>query len=140
MLETIKLLEVNTSRIFFDINCRNIFECLLKEIKDFPGGSDGKASTYNAGDLGSISESGRFPGEGNGNPLQYSCLENPMDRGPWCRLPSMGLQRVGHNWAISLHFKEIKAKISKWHLNTKYWWRCGEKRTLIYCWWECKLI
>ena len=49
--------------------------------KDFPGGSDGKASAYNAGDLGSISGSGRSPGEGNGNPLQYSCLENPMDGG-----------------------------------------------------------
>ena len=52
--------------------------------EDFPGGSDGKASVYNAGDLGSIPGSGRFPGEGNGNPLQYSCLENPMDRGAWC--------------------------------------------------------
>ena len=49
--------------------------------KDFPGGSDGKASAYNAGDLGSIPGSGRSPGEGNGNPLQYSCLENPMDGG-----------------------------------------------------------
>ena len=48
---------------------------------DFPGGSDGKASAYNAGDLGSIPGLGRSPGEGNGNPLQYSCLENPMDRG-----------------------------------------------------------
>ena len=48
---------------------------------DFPGGSDGKASAYNAGDLGSIPGSGRFPGEGYGNPLQYSCLENPMDGG-----------------------------------------------------------
>ena len=47
----------------------------------FPGGSDGKESTNNAGDLGSIPELGRSPGEGNGNPLQYSCLENPMDRG-----------------------------------------------------------
>ena len=46
---------------------------------DFPGGSDGKASAYNAGDPGSISGSGRFNVEGNGNPLQYSCLENPMD-------------------------------------------------------------
>ena len=46
---------------------------------DFPGGSDGKASAYNAGDLGSIPGSGRSPGEGNGNPLQHSCLENPMD-------------------------------------------------------------
>ena len=44
---------------------------------DFPGGSDGKASAFNAGDLGSIPELGRSPGEGNGNPLQYSCLENP---------------------------------------------------------------
>ena len=51
--------------------------------KDFPGGSDGKASAYNAGDLGSIPGSGRSPGEGNGNPLQYSCLENPMDGGAW---------------------------------------------------------
>ena len=48
---------------------------------DFPGGSDGKASVYNAGDLGSISGLGRSPGEGNGNPLQDYCLANPMDRG-----------------------------------------------------------
>ena len=48
-----------------------------------PGGSDSKASVYNAGDLGSIPRSGRSPGEGNGNPLQYNCLENPMDRGAW---------------------------------------------------------
>ena len=45
----------------------------------FPGSSDNKAFAYNAGDLGSIPGSGRSPGEGNGNPLQYSCLENPMD-------------------------------------------------------------
>ena len=50
---------------------------------DFPGGSDGKASGYNVGDLGSIPGSGRSPGEANGNPLQYSCLENPMDGGGW---------------------------------------------------------
>ena len=49
----------------------------------FPGGSDGKDSAWNEGDLGSIPGSGRSPGEGNGNPLQYSCLENPMDRGAW---------------------------------------------------------
>ena len=48
---------------------------------DFPGGSDGKASDYNTGDLDSVPGSGRSPGEGNGNPLQYSCLENPKDRG-----------------------------------------------------------
>ena len=50
---------------------------------DFPGGSDGKASAYNEGGLGLIPGSGRSPGEGNGNPLQYSCLENPMDGGTW---------------------------------------------------------
>ena len=48
---------------------------------DFPGGSDGKASVYNVGDLGSIPGLGRSLGEGNGNPLQYYSLENPMDRG-----------------------------------------------------------
>ena len=57
------------------------------KIKDrmgnFPGGSDGKASTLNEGDLGSIPGSRRCPGEGNGNPLQYSCLGIPMDRGAW---------------------------------------------------------
>ena len=51
--------------------------------RDFPGGSHGKASVYNAGDLGSIPDLGRSPGEGNGNPTQYYCLENPMDRGAW---------------------------------------------------------
>ena len=49
----------------------------------FPGGSDGKESAYDAGDLGSICGSGRASGEGHGNPLQYSCLENSMDRGAW---------------------------------------------------------
>ena len=47
------------------------------------GGSEGKPSACNAGDLDSIPGSGRSPGEGNGNPLQYSCLENPMDGGAW---------------------------------------------------------
>ena len=50
---------------------------------DFPGGSNGKASTYNAGDLGLIPGSGRSCGVGNSNLLQYFCLENPMDRGTW---------------------------------------------------------
>ena len=49
----------------------------------FPSGSDGKASAYNAGDLGLIPGLGISPGEGNGNPLQYFYLENPMDRGAW---------------------------------------------------------
>ena len=64
---------------------------------DFPGGSDSKASVYNVRDLGSIPGLERVPGEGNGNPLQYSCLENHINGGAWCRLLSMGLQRVGHD-------------------------------------------
>ena len=59
----------------------------------FPGGSDGKESACNAGDPGSIPGLGRSPGEGNGNPLQYSCLENPTDRGAW-RATVQGLTRV----------------------------------------------
>ena len=65
-------------------------------LKGFPGGSGGKASARNAGDLGSILGSGRSPGEGNGNPLQYSCLENPMDRGAW-QATVHGAAGVGHN-------------------------------------------
>ena len=60
---------------------------LIKQLKGFsggiPGGSDNKESACNAGDLASIPGSGRSPGGGHGNPLWYSCLENPMDRGSW---------------------------------------------------------
>ena len=62
---------------------KSIGAIFLIAFAQFPGGSDGKASAYNAGDLGLIPGSGRCPGEGNGNPLQYYCLENPMDRGVW---------------------------------------------------------
>ena len=58
-----------------------LYVCFL--LLDFPGGSDSKASAYNVGDPGSIPGLGRSPGEGNGNPLQYSSLENPMDREAW---------------------------------------------------------
>ena len=50
---------------------------------DFPGGSDSKTSVYDAGDPGSIPELGRSPGGGHDNPLQYSCLETPVNRGAW---------------------------------------------------------
>ena len=73
------------------ISLSSVFsENLLRTIKDyiffwlgFPGGSEYKASACNAGDLGLIPGWGRSPGEGNGNPLQYSCLENPMDGEAW---------------------------------------------------------
>ena len=60
---------------------QNIFLCSTGFSEGFHGGSDGKESTCDTGDPGSIPEVGRCPGEGNGNPLQYPCLENPMDRG-----------------------------------------------------------
>jgi len=63
---------------------------------DFPGGSDGKQSACKVEDPSLIPGLGRSPGEGNGNPLQYSCLENSMDRGPE-GLQSMGSQRVGYD-------------------------------------------
>ena len=91
---------------------------------DFPCGSDGKVSAYNAGDLGSIPGSGRSPGEGNGNPLQYSCLENPMDRGDWWVIKSR--TRLS-DFTFTLHFcdtvqeaviktipKKKKCKKAKW--------------------------
>ena len=56
---------------------------ILIVVLSFPGGSEVKASASNVGDLGSIPGLGRSPGEGNGNPLQYSCLENPMDGEAW---------------------------------------------------------
>ena len=76
------------------------------------GKIEGKSSLYNAGDLGSISGLGRFPGEGNGNPLQYSCLENPMDGGVCCRLLSMGSQRFRHDWATSFSLKFFKIQLN----------------------------
>ena len=62
----------------------------------FPGGSESKESACNAGDPGSIPELGIYPGEGNGKPLQYSCLENSMDRGPR-QATVHRVTRVGHN-------------------------------------------
>ena len=71
----------------------------------FPGGAEVKAFACNVGDLGSIPGLGRSPGEGNGNPLQYSCLENPMDGGAWWATVH-GSQRVGHDWATSLSLSD----------------------------------
>jgi len=68
------------------IHCSNVSVSaseFLGRNTGFSGGSDGKASAYNEGNLGLIPGLGRSPGEGNGNPLQYSCLENSMDKGAW---------------------------------------------------------
>ena len=74
-----------------------IYISLQNHQLSFPGGSVGKESAYNVGDLVSIPGLGRSPGEGNGNPLQYSCLENSMDREAWWAVQSMGSQRVRHD-------------------------------------------
>ena len=82
--------------------------------------SVGKASTCNEGDLGSIPGSGRSPGEGNGNPLQYSCLENPMDRGTW-QATFHGIARVGHDLALFFFLYTMPAYevVSIWELLTR---------------------
>ena len=66
----------------------------------------------NTGDLGSIPGSGRSPGEGNGNPLQYSCLGNPMDRGIW-HAAAHGSQRVGHDLVTNHYHHHLLPKTSK---------------------------
>ena len=75
--------------------------------KGFLGGSDGKESSYNARDPGSIPESGRSPGEGNGNPLQYSWLESSRDRGVW-GLQFTGSHKVGHDQVTNTHRRQRK--------------------------------
>ena len=96
----------------------------------FPDGTSGKEPTcqcrLDIRDAGSIPGSGRSPGEGNGNPLQYSCLENLMDRGVW-RATVHGSRRVGHVWSdlahmnticiyhSSIHYSNILYDIISWH-------------------------
>ena len=74
----------NLNILKFSVHLLNVgLENFEHHFASVPGGSDGKASACNVGDLGLIPGSGRSPGEGNGNPLQHSCLENPMDGGAW---------------------------------------------------------
>ena len=87
---------------------------LLRSSFGFPGGSEVKASACSAGDLGSIPASGRFPWEGNGNPLQYSCLENPMDGGAWWAT----VHRVSKSRTPLSDFTFIVSKIH--NLSTKH--------------------
>ena len=101
----------------------------------FPGGSEVKVSACNAGDLGSIPGSGGSPGEGNGNPLQYSCLENPMDGGAWWAT----VHGVAKSWTqlsdftFTFHFSidlelllntfilNLIAKIQELQIKLQYW-------------------
>ena len=78
----------------------------------FPHASDGKESTCNAGDPGSIPELGRYPGEQNGYPLQYSCLENPVDRGAWQAAVLGGNKESDMTEQLTLSKKEMLLKIA----------------------------
>ena len=77
---------------------------MSKHMVGFRGGSDSKESACNAGDPGSIPGSGRSPGEGNDNPLQYSCLKNPMDRGAWAGYSQWGHEELKKTERLHLHF------------------------------------
>ena len=92
--------------------------CQASLSQGFPGGSGGKASACNAGDPGSILGLGRSPGEGNGNPLQYSCLGNPMDRAPWWATV-MRSQRARHNLATQQQQQPYYQQMDKANTNTK---------------------
>ena len=80
---TLLILHASTEKNIQPSFCKALWEKLGFPIVDFLGGSDGKESSCNAGDPGSIPGSARSSGEGNGYPLQYSCLEKSMDRGAW---------------------------------------------------------
>ena len=85
--------------ILLGIRCYLVFTRISLVINGFPGGAVVKNPPMNPGDtrdVGSIPGLGRSPGEGNGNPLQYSCLQNPIDRGSW-QATVLGLQRVQHD-------------------------------------------
>ena len=93
-----------------------------KTLKGFPDGSAGKESACNAEDTGSVPGLRRSPGEGNGNPLRYSCLENSMDRGVW-RVQRAKRQRAKLSWATkyadSFKSKRLTFKINKAHSTRK---------------------
>ena len=81
----------------------------------FPGGLDGKDSACNAGDRGSIPGSGRCPGEGNGSPLQHSCLENPMDRGAWRgAVHGVAKSQTQLKWLSTQHSRTLFVPTQTW--------------------------
>ena len=97
---------------------RFFFLNYLQPIWDFSGGSEGKASVYSAGDLGSIPRLGSFPGEGNGNPLQYSCLENPMEGGAW-RAAVHGVSK-SRTWLSDFTFTFNQSGYNSWNHFSQY--------------------
>ena len=100
-------------------NLKNTGE--VQEIEGYPGSSGVKNLLANVGDMGFIPVSGRSPGEGNGNPLQYFCLGSPRNRGDW-QLQSMGSQRVWHYRAT-----ETMTTGQRYTRYNKWWWEFGLK-------------
>ena len=100
---------------FFQLAMKLMKSDMLPIYGDFPGGSDGKVSVYNVGDLSSIPRSGRSPGEGSGNPLQYYCLENPMDRGAWwATVHGVTKSRTQLSNSTFQYMETTKVFIDKW--------------------------
>ena len=100
--------------------CVQLCEIERHECCCFPGVSNSKESAYSAGDSGSIPGLGKSPGEGNGNPLQYSCLENPMDRRAWqatvhvvTRVRHDLVTKPSHHWCMSI-FHIHKRRLYTW--------------------------
>ena len=96
---------------WYDIQYTTLYYVLYK---GFPDGSDGKESTCNTGNLGLTPRSGRSPGEGNCNPLEYSCLENPMDSGAWGHKELDMTEWLTLSCIILKHTKYNKNEISLW--------------------------
>ena len=111
--------------------------------------SDGEASVYNAGDPGSVPGLGRFPEEGNGNPLQYSCLESPMDRGAWwAKVHGIAESQTTFSsnkeyWIRNPHHKTYRARPSMCNKNSQavddhymtiYMWHFTSKRKFKWKW------
>ena len=111
----------------------------FKLVWGFPHSSVSKESASNAGDLGSIPRSGRSLGEGNGNPLQYSCLENPMDRGAW-QAAVHGVTRVEHDkpppvWALPVGGQHVVAFFPLLGVLASLKWVKNMGQYIIYCPW-----
>ena len=114
-----QLLALRIWASFWCSNWHGTYLVPLSHRRGFPGGSDSKESACNAADPGSIPGSGRSPGEGHSNPLQYSCLENPMDKGVW-QATVHGMERVGHNWATEQqHISMTPKSLSRADLSYK---------------------
>ena len=99
----------------------------------FPGGSDQKESACKAGDPGSAPELGRSPGERNNYPLQYSCQENPVERGAWWA-PDHGFAKREMQTEIIMryHLTTVRMDIIKNFTNNKCWRGCGEQGILLH--------